>query len=186
MKKVSLIGWLLVALLGCDKAPLKPEWAGWGEVHVTRNGSKWTNAAAAILLIKANQNSNAKNYINLQFYKFSNEGIIRESLNLGTVSTQSTGRYQLVDETTSNCGSSMCAVASYQTDDDDVRLSAYSVDPSQPSYLEITAYDSTSHRVEGKFQGSFIKQAAYRNNDPATVIFESGTFSAPVNEKGRF
>lgn len=174
-----------MALLGCDKIPLKPEWTGWGEVNVTRNGSKWTNAAAAILLIKANPSTNASSYIDLQFYKFSDGGSIRESLHLGKVSTQSIGRYQLVDETTSNCGSE-CAVATYQTDDDDVRISAYSFDPKQPNYLEITAYDSTTHRIEGKFQASFNKQAAYKNSDPTTVIFESGTFSAPVNDKGIF
>ncbi|GAB4039433.1 hypothetical protein GCM10028809_60650 [Spirosoma gilvum] len=174
-----------MTLLGCDKEPLKPEWAGWGEVSVTRNGSKWTNAAAAVLLVKAKTNNNVSNYIDLQFYKFSDGGIIRESLHLGTVSTQSTGRYQLVKETSSNCGNN-CTTASYQTDDDDIRISAYSFDPGQPSYLEITAYDSTTHRIEGKFQVGFTKQAAYKNSDPTTVVFESGTFSAPVNDKGRF
>ena len=185
MKKISSTMLLLVTLLGCDKAPLKPEWTGWGEVSAMRNGSRWANTSAAILLVKANPNTNASSYIDLQFYKFSDAGVIRESLHLGAVSTQSTGRYQLVDETISSCGSG-CTVASYQTDDDDVRISAYSVDASQPSYLEITSYDSTNRRIEGKFQISFIKQVAYKNDDPTTVVFESGTFSAPVNDKGRF
>jgi hypothetical protein len=185
MKKIGLLMLLFVASLGCDKAPVKPEWTGWGDVSATRNGSKWTNTAAAVLLVKAQLNSKCNGYISIQFFKFSNNGAIRETLALRGVPTQLTGRYQLIDEATSSCGNGS-VLAGYQTNDDDVRISAYSFDRSQPNHLEITSYDSITHRIEGTFQVTFNKQTAYKNNDPTTVTFADGKFSAPVNNKGRF
>ncbi|MBD2704920.1 hypothetical protein IC229_30085 [Spirosoma sp. BT702] len=185
MKKIGPSMLLLMALLGCDKAPIKPEWTGWGDVNATRNGSKWTNTAVAALFVKTQLNGKCNGYIDLQFYKFSDSGDIRESLHISGISPQSPGRYGLVDEATSACGSGS-ALAGYQTNDDDVRISVYSFDQSQPNHLEITAYDSTTHRIEGTFRVTFNKQAAYTNNDPATVSFTGGKFSAPVNDKGRF
>ena len=185
MRKINLPMLLLLALLGCSKESIRPEWTGWGDVSAICNGGKWNNTAAAVLLVKTQSNDKCSGYIDIQFYRFGHNGVISESLHLGGIPTQSTERYQLVDEAASTCGSGL-VLTGYQTSDDDVRISTYSFDQTQPNYLEITSYDSTTHRIEGTFQATFDKQAIYKNGDPSRVIFADGRFSAPVNDKGRF
>jgi hypothetical protein len=185
-----LQGGLLISLISCQKdKPIRPEWftQGWGEVSALLNGKQWTNTGATSLRVKGQLNSTCNGYLTLHFHKFSNDGYARQLLQIDGVPAQAKGRYAVVDLLSSRCGTGS-VLAGYFTsqDDGDVGKSTYSLDNILSSHLEITAYDSASHRITGRFEMAFIKQAKYQNDDPPTVQFESGQFTTPVSDKGRF
>ena len=181
---------LLGTLIGCQEDKIvRPDWfaQGWGEVSVLQNGNKWANTGATALIIKNQLNSTCNGYLTIQFYKFSDDGYVRQVLQIDGVPPQFKGRYAVSDLHSSQCGLGT-AFAGYFTSqgDGDVAKSAYSLGDATLNYLEITAYDSSSRRITGNFQLSFVKKTNYTNDDPVDVQFKSGQFTTPVLDKGRF
>ena len=147
---------------------------GWGEA--VRDRKTWKATAFA------RHHQDESDYIGIDFYTFTDQGDIRESLAFNEIPLK-VGKYPIKGKIGNTQDGLVGANYGIRESDGDVIGAVYSHDDISIGYVELTDVDTASKEVAGRFDKAiFIRYSPIESIYPETVVFKNGKFRMKIVE----
>jgi hypothetical protein len=147
----------------------------WGTFTAKKNGDPW------IAEIRTTNSSLSTSKININIHTISQSGEVLEKLSLFKVPA-TVGLYRLSYTFNQPPDDSLVGCI-YSNGYQDQLIDSYLLSPNDStSYLEITAYDSKTKEIEGRFSLIVWPFAKGSWNAPDSIVFSNGAFHTRIQE----